>query len=243
MHCKIPDIWQISAEYDMLFSECGLRETDSFYQWVLRCLSPTPKKSILDVSCGEGHLLKWAIQLYKMDAWGIDLSTVALRISRQNSSQAKLVQCDGIYLPFPDNIFDYITNLGGLEHYTDILQGVKEMARVLKPEGKIAILLPNSYYLVDIIWWVWRTGYGPSHRQPLERFATVGEWKDVLSEGGIEVMHTYAYNFCFPKSKEDWQWYRKRPSRLLKLLVAPFVPFNLSYSFLFIGRKKVVVKI
>jgi len=239
MQGKIPDIWQISAEYDRRFSEGSLRETDSFYQWVLKCLSPNPMKSILDVSCGEGHLLKWAVRLYGMDGWGIDLSSAALRVSRQNLPQAKLVRCDGISLPFPDSTFDYITNLGSLEHYTDVLRGIKEMARVLKPEGKIAILLPNSYYLIDIVWSVWRTGYGPSHQQPLERFATVGEWKNALQNGGLEVVCTYAYNFRFPKSGADWRWYKERPSRLLKLLLAPFVPFNLAYSFLFIGRRKI----
>ncbi len=239
MPVRTPDIWQISAEYDQRFSKGDFRETDSFYQWVLKRLSPLPGHSILDVSCGEGHLLKWAVQLFGMDGWGIDLSPVALKISRQHLPQAKLVRCNGIHLPFPDNTFHYITNLGSLEHYTDIPQGVREMARVLKPGGKVAISLPNSYYLVDIIWLVWRTGYGPSHQQTLERFSTVGEWKEILNEGGIEVMQIYSYNFSFPKSKSDWEWYRTRPSRLLKLLFSPFVPFNLSYSFLFIGKKEV----
>jgi len=99
MQSKVPDIRQISAEYDRLFNKGGLRETDSFYQWVLKCLSPTPMKSILDVSCGEGHLLKWAIRLYTMNGLGIDLSSAALRISHQNVPQAKLVHCDGIYFP------------------------------------------------------------------------------------------------------------------------------------------------
>ncbi len=238
MAVRMPDIWQISAEYDRRFSEGGFRETDSFYRWVLKRLSPVPGHSLLDVSCGEGHLLKWAAQLYEMDGWGIDVSSVALQISRQNLPQAKLVRCDGINLPFPDNTFHYITNLGSLEHYTNIPQGVKEMARVLKPEGKAAILLPNSYYLVDIIWLVWRTGYGPSHQQTLERFATIEEWKETLQEGGIEVIHTYRYNFCFPKSKSDWHWYQKRLSRLLKMLFSLFVPLNLSYAFLFIGEKR-----
>lgn len=236
---KMLNIWQIAEEYDLKFSQGGFRETDGFYKWVLKCLSPLPRHSILDVSCGEGHLLKWAALLYEMDVWGIDLSSVALRISRQNIPQAKLVRCDGINLPFPDNTFYYVTNLGGLEHYTNIPQGVKEMSRVLKPEGKVAILLPNSYYLIDIIWLVWRTGYGPSHKQPLEKFGTVGEWKEVLNEGGIEVIKTYKYNFSFPRSKSDWEWYWARPSRLLKLLCSPFIPFNLSYSFLFIGKKAV----
>jgi hypothetical protein len=110
------------------------------------------------------------------------------------------------------------------------------MARVVRPGGKLAILLPNSYYLADVIWWVWRTGYGPSHQQVLEKFATVGEWKDLLTAGGIVVERIYPYNFSFPTVAADWHWYRKRPRRLLNLLIAPLVPTNLAYCFLFIGR-------
>lgn len=235
----MPDLEEISRLYDQRFAEGDFHESESFYKWVLKCLDPTPEKALLDVSCGEGHLLKWASRLYDVRVWGIDISKVALALSLQNVDRVKLSRCDGINLPFPNDTFHYITNLGSLEHYMDILQGIQEMARVLRPDGKVAILLPNSYYLADVIWRVWRTGYGPSHQQPLERFATVGEWSDMLSKGGIEVIHAYAYNFHFPTSCRDWQWYQERPRRFLNLLIAPFVPFNLSYCFLFIGQKSV----
>jgi SAM-dependent methyltransferase len=225
MSAQLPSLSKIASEYDQRFAQGDLQESGGFYRWVLKCLSPTFRTTLLDVSCGEG-------------VWGVDISTTALKRSRQNAPDAKLARCDGITLPFPDNTFHYITNLGSLEHYTSILQGVQEMARVLRPEGSIAILVPNSYYLADIIWQVWRTGYGPSHRQVLERFATVGEWKDILEEGRIEVLSTYAYNFRFPVRLADWQWYRKRPRKFLNLLIAPFTPLNLSYCFLFIGQKR-----
>lgn len=182
-------------------------------------------------------MLKWAYRLRHMDVWAIDLSTTALNLARKNAPRAKLSRCDGTALPFPDSTFHYIANLGSLEHYADIPRGIQEMARLLRPDGRIAIFVPNSYYLADIVWHVWRTGYGPSHGQILECFATVGEWKDLLTEGGVEILRTYAYNFCFPTSIADWRWYWRWPRKLLNLLIAPFIPFNLAYSFLFIGRK------
>jgi SAM-dependent methyltransferase len=192
---------------------------------------------LLDVSCGEGHLLRWASGLYGVDGWGIDISTVALRISRQHQGVSRLVRCDGINLPFSDGQFDYVTNLGSLEHYADIPLGVQEMERVLRPGGKAAILVPNSYYMADIVWQVMRTGYGPSHQQPLEMFATAGEWGDLLNEGGLVPQNAHKYNFRFPLRAADWRWYRRRPRRFLNVLLAPFVPFHLSYCFLFICQK------
>ncbi len=231
------DLSQVAVAYDRRFAEGNFRETDSFYRWVLKALNPSAGASLLDVSCGEGHLLKWGAQLRQMMGCGIDISRTALDIARQNAPNAQLTRCDAMALPFPDATFRYVTNLGSLEHYSDISQGIREMVRVVKPDGKLAILLPNSYYLADILWWVWRTGYGPSHQQVLEKFATVGEWKDLLRAGGIVIERTYPYNFSFPMSVADWRWYRRRPRRLLNVLIAGLVPANLAYCFLFIGRK------
>ncbi len=238
MKQQFPSLSEISDSYDQRFGHEGLRESESFYRWVLHHLAPRKGTALLDVSCGEGHLLKWASRLYDVDGWGIDLSTVALQISQQQASRARLARCDGMALPFASHSFDYVANLGSLEHYADIPQGVREMVRVMKPDGMAAIQLPNSYYLGDVIWDVMRTGYGPTHQQPLEKFATAGEWKEILEEGGLRSQRVLAYNYRFPLRAADWQWYRVRPQRFLRLLIAPFVPFNLSYCFLFICHKR-----
>jgi ubiquinone/menaquinone biosynthesis C-methylase UbiE len=238
MHVDAPSLSDLTEAYDSRFAQGNFRETDGFYRWVLKVLAPTPGAALLDVSCGEGHLLKWGARLRQLVPYGIDISATALQIARRNAPSARLARSNGMALPFPDETFPFVTNLGSLEHYTDIPLGIREMARVVKPDGKLAILLPNSYYLADIVWWVWRTGYGPSHQQLLEKFATLGEWKDLLAEEGIETVRAYPYNFSFPTSASDWRWYRGRPRRLLNLLIAPLVPANLAYCFLFIGRKK-----
>ena len=139
--------------------------------------------------------------------------------------------------PFPSSTFDYVTNLGSLEHFKDPFVGLSEMYRVLKPNGKAVILLPNSYYLVDIIWTVLRTGNPPSHEQQIERFATYREWQNQIENSHFQILEAYKYNFCFPKSVRDLQWYFQRPRKILNLMVAPFIPFHLSYSFLFILSK------
>jgi len=232
-----PTLTEISRSYDEKFERGELQESPRFYRWVLRCLDPEPAASLLDVSCGAGLMLSAAARRRGIQAWGIDISTAALKLAWNEAPEVRLVRCDALALPFTSGSFDYITNLGSLEHYGDIVQGVNEMARVLRPGGRAAILLPNGYYLADIVWWVLRKGYGPSHKQLMEKFATAGEWRDLLTAGGIRVERTYAYNFCFPRSVADWQWYRRYPRKLLNLLVAPLVPFNLAYSFLFIGTK------
>jgi ubiquinone/menaquinone biosynthesis C-methylase UbiE len=233
----VPTKEAVVRAYDNRYRVAGdLRESDVFYRWALSRLKPRRNGQLLDVACGEGHLVKWAQQAGVRGA-GIDLSGVAVRQALQVAPDSLVSLADGERLPFPDASFDYITNMGSLEHFVDPLRGIREMARVLRDDGRAAVYLPNSHYLVDIIWHVWRTGYSVSHRQLIERFATAHEWRDLLEEGGLKVRDIHAYNYRLPRSGADWEWYRRHPRKWLNLLVAPLIPFHLSYSFLFIASK------
>ncbi len=238
---KIENLTQndISHIYDEMFLEEGrLRDTDAFYSWVLNRLAPDQGSTLLDVACGEGLLVK-AVHKRGIIAFGVDLSAQATILAQNRLGSAVVSIANGERLPFRDECFDFVTNIGSLEHFINPSVGISEMVRVLKPNGRAALVLPNSYYLVDLIWQVWRTGYGPSHRQPLERFATFREWWEFLEEFGLRVIKAYKYNFCFPRSRADWQWYQSHPKKILNLILAPFVPFNFSNHFLYICSREI----
>ena len=229
---------ELTSSYDELFATSDrLRDSDAFYQWVLDKLGPQPGQRLLDVGCGEGLLVKFARQR-GLQAFGIDLSPVGAKIAHRTAAEGVIALVDGERMSFPEGSFDFAANVGSLEHFIHPQAGVHEMCRVLRPGGLAALVLPNSYYLADILWHVWRTGYSVSHNQPLERFATFREWWEFLEEGGLEVVRGYKYNFRFPRSASDWQWYRQHPRKLLYLLLAPVTPFNLSYHFLYICRRR-----
>ena len=224
----------IARVYNELFKKQGqLRDSDAYYHWVLDRLAPATGTHLLDVACGEGMLV-WAARKRGVNGIGIDLSSLGTMLAHMRIGASLVSIANGEFLPFADQSFDYVTNTGSLEHFLNPLAGVKEMIRVLKPNGQALLVLPNSYYLVDIIWQVWRTGYSPSHKQPLERFASFREWWDFLENGGLRIIKAYKYNFCFPRSKADWLWYRQHPKKILNLCLAPFIPFNFSNHFLYL---------
>ena len=88
----------------------------------------------------------------------------------------------------------------------------------LRPAGEAWLLLPNSYYSGDI-WRVIRTGYGPDHHQPVERFGTINEWRDFLGQNGLQVGGIDPYN--------RFKWWKR------------LLPRGLAYHFLFrCGRER-----
>ena len=225
---------KIIATYEEHYNQPGhLRESDAFYRWVLEKLGPVPDRKLLDIACGEGHMGRLAAER-GLEATGVDFSPSAAALAYENMEQYRVAIADGQRLPFPSEAFDYLTNLGSLEHFVSPDQGLLEMRRVIKPDGVAALLLPNSYYLLDILWHVLRLGYPVSHHQAIERFATFGEWRDLIEEHGFHVIQAHKYNMCWPCSLSDLQWYLRFPKKIPYMLSGPLTPFNLSYSFLFI---------
>ena len=229
-----PNLTDVMSAYDREYASSDLfRDSDVLYRWVLDKLSPQRGSRLLDIAFGLGVLLKHALRRY-IACIGIDLSiTAALQVSKELPGSHLLV-ANGEQLPFPDHYFDYITNLGSLEHFIHPDKGLQEMHRVLHKEGRAAILLPNSYYLMDILQKVLLSGSAPTHHQLIERFATYRQWKRLIEENGFYVQASYKYNFFLPRNRGDWDWFLKHPKRLVPPLLAPFIPFYLSFSFLYI---------
>lgn len=227
---------QVRQDYDRQYLDKGIRDSDSFYRWVLDLLEAQAPARILDVSCGEGHLLRWAVHR-NLSTFGLDIANEAAHISREVAPSASVLVGNGEHLPFADETFEYVTNLGSLEHYWHPEAGVQETARVLRRDGRACLLMPNTFFAIDLIWKVWRTGYGPSHTQVIERFAAKNEWRDFIEANGLEVYRICKYNSIFPRSREDVRWFLTHPKRLLSLLTSPLTPTNFGFSFAFLCRR------
>jgi SAM-dependent methyltransferase len=227
---------EIRKDYDQQYTDRGIRDSDSFYRWILDLLQVRAPARLLDVSCGEGHLLRWALR-EELSAFGLDIATEATCLSRELAPASPVLVGNGERLPFADHTFEYATNLGSLEHYWHPEAGVREIARVLRQDGRACLFLPNTFFVLDLIWKVWRTGYGPSHTQVIERFAAKNEWRDFIQANGLHVTRIVKYNSAFPRSLEDVRWFLTHPKRLLSLLISPLTPANFAFSFAYLCRR------
>jgi ubiquinone/menaquinone biosynthesis C-methylase UbiE len=231
---SISDV-DLRNQYNRIFLESNftLRDSDSFYKWILKKLRVKSGDNFLDIAFGLGHLIKHATRK-GIHVTGIDFSFEACTKAKKIVTLSNICCADGHTLPFCPGIFNNISIIGSLEHFKDMEKALLEVKRVLNPGGIIAIFVPNSYYIIDIIWKVLRTGYGINHRQPLERFATINEWADYLEKNDLEIEKCYKFNFLFPISREDWHYYSHRIHRIILPIIGLFIPRNLSYSFLYI---------
>jgi len=107
-------------------------------------------RSLLDVGSGAGqiakHVLKYADQ--ETDVTCLDLSHRMLRRARNRlkSPETDFVAADLAKLPFCDGAFDCITCGYVLEHLPDPEPGLAEMARVLRPGGRMFLLTTEDNF-------------------------------------------------------------------------------------------------
>jgi len=132
-------------EADMAFK----KRVQTIFEWI----EPTNEKTILDLPCGRGFYLNMMRYVSDCKLVGADLDwEVMLKAKRNVGSlpDVSLSNCNIYALPYPDNSFDGAILSEVLEHIDDDVAGLKEIYRVLKPGGVVAITVPNADYP---FWW------------------------------------------------------------------------------------------
>ena len=101
-------------------------------------------KRCLDVGCGGGRYSIAMARLGADQVMGCDISASGLADARKRASGLANItfeEASVLELPYRDNSFDFVCCSGVLHHTTDTERGLKELRRVLRPGGKIYLLL------------------------------------------------------------------------------------------------------
>lgn len=98
-----------------------------------------PDNRVLDVCCGTGDLALAAARAGGR-VTGVDFSQAMLARARAKAPELDWVQADATALPFPDGSFDVVTVGFGVRNLADLEAGLRELARVLVPGGRIGCL-------------------------------------------------------------------------------------------------------
>lgn len=140
------------------------------------------------------RIMQWA-SAQGAEIYGIDISPPTLRKARDqfDPGALKASLADVRRLPFADGSFDALYSMGTIEHFDESGDAVVEMARVLKPEGRLILGVPNRFdpflrpVMVWILWCLGLYGYGfeKSYSRKALRRMMERAGLDVVDETGI----------------------------------------------------------
>jgi demethylmenaquinone methyltransferase / 2-methoxy-6-polyprenyl-1,4-benzoquinol methylase len=98
-----------------------------------------PGDRVLDVCCGTGDLALASAEAGG-HVVGLDFSEKMLARAREKSDAVDWVRGDATALPFADGEFDAVTVGFGIRNLEDLERGLAEIARVLRPGGRVGCL-------------------------------------------------------------------------------------------------------
>lgn len=139
---------RIAPRYDLLNRVLSLGIDRKWRRFAVGQLQVPPEGLVLDIATGTGDVaLETARQTdQSVKIVGSDFTQGMLVLGREKISSSPyrerilLVNAPCEALPHPDRVFDGITIAFGIRNVVDRQQGLREMARVLKPGGRAVIL-------------------------------------------------------------------------------------------------------
>ena len=114
-------------------------------------------RRVLEVGCGWGELADWVARETGAEVVATDLSPRMVELSRERGLDARFA--DVQQLPFADGSFDAAVAAWMLYHVPDLDRGLSELARVLRPGGRLVAATNSALHLQELRELV---GSGPS---------------------------------------------------------------------------------
>jgi ubiquinone/menaquinone biosynthesis C-methylase UbiE len=105
---------------------------------VLRRAGTLAGREILEVGCGEGMMFE------DTPTTPIQMDVSMTRVRRARDKARYLLCADGYDLPFADRSFSLVLLIAVLEHTSEPWRLLREARRVLKPGGRVLIVVPND---------------------------------------------------------------------------------------------------
>src|SRR5258708_35756957 len=112
---------------------------------------------ILEAGCGWGELAEWVGRETGAEVVAVDLSPHMVELARERGVDAQVG--DVQELPFADEEFDVAIAAWMLYHVPDLDRGIAELARVLRPGGRLVVATNSRFHLLELRELV---GSGPS---------------------------------------------------------------------------------
>jgi len=221
---------QISPRYDLMNHLLSLNVDRYWRRRTVQLVPPRGQDPILDVCTGTGDL---ALAYFKagheaIQVTGCDFCAEMLHFARKKQAGQKFngdltfVEADAQALPFADDSFQIVSVAFGLRNVADTDQGLREMVRVCRPGGRVAVLEFSEPFLQPF-----KALYQLYFRQILPRIGQL-----------LARNEKSAYNYL-PQSVAEFPSGTALTSRLEQAGLSEvwFTPLTLGIATLYVGTK------
>ena len=220
---------EIAPKYDRMNHLLSMN-VDHYWRWkTVRRLDPNRNDPILDCCSGTGDLAfafekktKFSVPVIAADFCYEMLHVGEQKRRKRAGSNIQFVEADTQQLPFQSDHFQIVSAAFGLRNVADTDQGLREMARVCKPGGQVAIL-----------------EFSMPRRQPIKGMYG-WYFKNILPRIGqaLAKNDASAYDYL-PDSVGEFPSYEQLTERMLQagLSEARFYPLTFGIATLYVGIK------
>ncbi|MGZ6267435.1 MAG: class I SAM-dependent methyltransferase [Candidatus Limnocylindrales bacterium] len=167
----------IGASYDRVATVLSLGQDPRWRRAAVDAIQARPTDRVLDVATGTGMVAQALRDRYGCSVVGLDQSADMLAVARTREGvYDSIVEARAERLPFPDASFDHLTFTYLLRYVDDPAATMRELARVVKPGGRVAMVefgLPRGLWRP--LWWLYtRIGLRLGGRVVSARWSAVG---------------------------------------------------------------------
>jgi demethylmenaquinone methyltransferase/2-methoxy-6-polyprenyl-1,4-benzoquinol methylase len=152
---------ELPARYDELGAALSFWQDPRWRRAMVDAVQASPEQRVLDVATGTGLVADELVRSYGCRVVGLDQSVAMLGRARRKleadpalARQVELVEGEAENLPFAEAEFDHLTFTYLLRYVDEPAATLRELARVVRPGGRVASLefcLPRGALL-----WAWR---------------------------------------------------------------------------------------
>lgn len=207
---------QIAERYDLLNRIISLGIDQGWRRKTVRALNLQAGQRALDLATGTGDLAIQIAQSHQVDVVGVDPSVNMLavgvdKVQRQGlSDRVDLVEGDAQALSFDRDSFDACTIAFGIRNVPDRLQALREMNRVVRPGGRVAILELSEprggvlgplarFHIHKVVPWVGAVISGKREyaylQESIAAFPAPDDFAQRMTEAGLKVVQVTPLTF------------------------------------------------
>jgi 2-polyprenyl-3-methyl-5-hydroxy-6-metoxy-1,4-benzoquinol methylase len=205
---------QARDSYDLWHSELAI-DADADTPWH-RMLKPEilredlAGRQVLEIGCGRGDFSCWLTRNTHARVTAADFSHTAVAKGRDYAASRGLnirwQVMDIQSIAYPDATFDSVISSETIEHVPDPVQAVAELARVLKPGGKLFLTTPNYLNLIGLYRGYMRMKGTPFTEtgQPINNFVMLPRTRAWVKRAGLRILHAESRGIYLPIPGRPW---------------------------------------